>query len=128
MENQGFQVIEADLSTEKGVNNLVSKIDSLEFDILINNAGQSVDHDFRVKIPNPLSADRCIYADLQAPIKLITSLVPRLSERPEAAIVNVTSGLAIAQGLLARYIALQKLDYGVTPWRYASSWKRQTLM
>jgi len=96
MENQGFQVIEADLSTEKGVNNLISQIDSLEFDILINNAGQSVDHDFRVKIPNPLSADRCIYANLQAPIKLITSLVPRLSERPEAAIVNVTSGLAIA--------------------------------
>ena len=65
-------------------------------DILINNAGQGVDHDFRQELPDADAADACIYANLDAPIRLITALVPMLGRRGEAAIVNVTSGLAIA--------------------------------
>lgn len=67
-----------------------------EIDILINNAGQGVDHDFREAAPDVNAADDCIYANLNAPIRLIAGLLPRLKSRHEAAIVNVTSGLAIA--------------------------------
>ena len=96
MQEEGFEVIEADLSNAKGVDALIADIGEREFDVLINNAGQLVDHDFRKELPDPNAADDCIYANLSAPIRLITALVPMLGRQPEASIVNVTSGLAIA--------------------------------
>ncbi len=96
MREEGFEVIEADLSNAHGVDGLIADLGGREIDILINNAGQGVDHDFREAPPDSDAADVCIYANLDAPIRLITALLPRLKARPEAAIVNVTSGLAIA--------------------------------
>ncbi|MBO6609647.1 SDR family NAD(P)-dependent oxidoreductase [Altererythrobacter sp.] len=96
MQDEGFEVIEADLSNAKGVDALIADIGEREFDVLINNAGQLVDHDFRKELPDPNAADDCIYANLSAPIRLTTALVPMLGRQPEASIVNVTSGLAIA--------------------------------
>jgi uncharacterized oxidoreductase len=96
MAGEGFEVIEADLSHAAGVDALAAALGERPIDILINNAGQGVDHDFRLAAPDPDAADACIYANLSAPIRLITALLPRLRARPEAAIVNVTSGLAIA--------------------------------
>lgn len=96
MQAAGFEVIEANLSNAKGVDALIADIGEREFDILINNAGQLVDHDFRKALPDSDAADDCIYANLSAPIRLTTALVPMLGRRPEAAIVNVASGLAIA--------------------------------
>ena len=96
MQDKGFEVIEADLSNAKGVDALIADIGEREFDVLINNAGQLVDHDFRKGLPDPDAADDCVYANLSAPIRLITALVPMLGRQPEASIVNVTSGLAIA--------------------------------
>ncbi|TWJ09835.1 SDR family oxidoreductase [Altererythrobacter ishigakiensis] len=96
MQEEGFEVIEADLSNAKGVDALIADIGEREFDVLINNAGQLVDHDFRKELPDPNATDDCIYANLSAPIRLITALVPMLGRQPEASIVNVTSGLAIA--------------------------------
>jgi len=96
MRGEGFEVLEADLSHPAGVDALVAALSDRAIDILINNAGQGVDHDFRVAPPDPEATDACIYANLSAPIRLITALLPALRKRPEAAIVNVTSGLAIA--------------------------------
>lgn len=96
MREEGFEVIEADLGNAHGVDGLIADLGGREIDILINNAGQGVDHDFRVAPPDPDAADVCIYANFDAPIRLIAALLPRLKSRPEAAIVNVTSGLAIA--------------------------------
>ena len=96
MQDKGFEVIEADLANAKGVDALIADIGEREFDVLINNAGQLVDHDFRKGLPDPDAADDCVYANLSAPIRLITALVPMLGRQPEASIVNVTSGLAIA--------------------------------
>lgn len=96
MREEGFETIEADLSSAHGVDGLIADLGKREIDILINNAGQGVDHDFREELPDADAADACIYANLDAPIRLITALVPALGRRPEAAIVNVTSGLAIA--------------------------------
>ncbi|MFM7348625.1 MAG: SDR family oxidoreductase [Erythrobacter sp.] len=96
MRGEGFDVLEADLSHPAGVDALVAALGDRAINILINNAGQGVDHDFRVAAPDADASDACIYANLSAPIRLITALLPALRTRPEAAIVNVTSGLAIA--------------------------------
>lgn len=96
MRAEGFEAIAADLSHPAGVDALLAQVADATFDILINNAGQLVDHDFRKGTPDADAADVCLYANLSAPIRLITALAPQLRSRPQAAIVNVTSGLAIA--------------------------------
>ena len=64
-------------------------------DILVNNAGTM--QYFALTAPNALArTDRELALDLQAPIHLAIALLPRLLERPEAAIVNVTTGLVYA--------------------------------
>jgi uncharacterized oxidoreductase len=91
----GFPVIEADLSTPAGVDALVAGLDGREIDILVNNAGGGITHDFRKETPDE-RLDPGIFLNLNAPIHLINRLMPVLRARPEAMIVNVTSGLAIA--------------------------------
>jgi uncharacterized oxidoreductase len=93
----GFEVIEADLSTKAGVDQLIAGLAGRDIDILVNNAGTGADHDFReAGLPDLAVADAGIFLNLNAPIHLITALMPVLTSRPEAMIVNVTSGLAIA--------------------------------
>ncbi len=96
MRNLGFEVIPAGLSYARDVDNLVEALGDRAIDILVNNAGQGVDHDFREAPPDMTATDECIHANLNAPIRLGAALIPRLGEQPAAAIVNVTSGLAIA--------------------------------
>jgi uncharacterized oxidoreductase len=96
MEAEGFETLAADLSNAAGVDALVADLGEREIDVLINNAGLGVPHDVRAAMPDPDAADGCLYANLSAPIRLITALLPRLRARPQAAIINVTSGLAIA--------------------------------
>jgi len=96
MRAEGFEVIEADLSNAAGVDALLAAWGERAIDVLLNNAGQLIDHDFRKGTPDADAADAAIYANLNAPIRLITGLVEALKSRPEAAIVNVTSGLAIS--------------------------------
>jgi uncharacterized oxidoreductase len=92
----GYEVIAADLSSQAGVEAILAAVKGRDIDILINNAGVGSDHDFRVAPPDLDDNDRCIATNLNAPIHLITHLMPVLKSRPEAMIVNVTSGLAIA--------------------------------
>ncbi len=96
MRKDGFMAIAADLSSAAGVDALIEAWGERELDILINNAGQGVDHDFRQGKPDADAADGCIYANLNSPVRLITRLLPLLDRQEAAAIVNVTSGLAIA--------------------------------
>ncbi len=96
MEGEGFETISASLSDAAGVDALFAAWGERELDVLINNAGQLVDHDFRKGTVDPDAADACIYANLSAPIRLTVGLMEQLKARPQAAIVNVTSGLAIA--------------------------------
>lgn len=92
----GFEVIAADLSTLAGVEALVEGLGGRPIDILLNNAGAGADHDFREGSPDLAVADAAIFLNLNAPIHLTARLMPMLRSRPEATIVNVTSGLAIA--------------------------------
>lgn len=93
---EGFEVIEADLSALAGVEALMVGLGMRDIDVLINNAGAGIPHDFRKGAPAEERLDPGIFLNLNAPIHLITRLMPRLLARPEAMIVNVTSGLAIA--------------------------------
>lgn len=90
MEGEGFETLAADLSSAAGVDALVAAVGDRVIDILINNAGLGVPHDVRNGMPDADAADGCLYANLSAPVRLITALLPRLRTRPEAAIINVT--------------------------------------
>lgn len=92
----GFEVTQADLSSPAGVNALLAGLKDRPIDVLVNNAGAGVDHDFREAAPDLAASDATIFLNLNAPIHLIAALMPVLKSRPEAMIVNVTSGLAIA--------------------------------
>lgn len=100
MAQEGFETLTADLSSAAGVDALLAALGDRPVDILVNNAGLGVPHDVRAGNPDPDAADACLYANLAAPVRLITALLPRLRARtdaaPQAAIVNVTSGLAVA--------------------------------
>ncbi|HEX7657620.1 MAG TPA: SDR family NAD(P)-dependent oxidoreductase [Sphingomonas sp.] len=92
---EGFETIAADLATPGGVDAVAAAAASRPIDVLINNAGMGAD--YLIDEPIDLAeVDRCVALNLTAPIHLITRLLPALRTRPEAIIVNVTSGLAIA--------------------------------
>jgi len=93
--NEGFEAIRADLSNAAGCLDLVKALGERPLDILVNNAGMS--GNFGPGEPLDLAlTDRAFFLNLNAPIHLIGHLLPGLLARPEATIVNVTSGLAIA--------------------------------
>ena len=92
---EGFQAIAADLTSPKACADLAAAIADAGLDILINNAGAGSDYDVNTAIDLG-DTDRVIFLNLNAPVHLITHLLATLRNRPEAAIVNVTSGLALA--------------------------------
>ena len=95
MASLGFGTIAGDLSTPAGVDAVVNGVAGKPLAILVNNAG--VGSDYELDRPETLeSAAHCIRTNLDAPIALCTRLLPTLRTQPEGAIVNVTSGLAIA--------------------------------
>jgi uncharacterized oxidoreductase len=97
---EGFEVIAVDLANQAGVNALVAALADKPIDILINNAGMGENFDIIDPGSINLAAhDATIFLNLNAPIHLITRLIPALRARPEAMIVNVTSGLAIAPNM-----------------------------
>ncbi len=92
---EGLEAIAADLSHAQGCNALYNAVADRPIDILINNAGMS--GNFGPDEPLDLElTDQAIFLNLNAPMHLIGLMLPMLQARPEACIVNVTSGLAIA--------------------------------
>ena len=94
-EAAGFQTIDADLTTRDGCDRLIGKLAGTTIDILVNNAGMGGPTDLLDGFDRD-AADRAIFLNLNAPMHLTAAFLSGLRERPEAAIVNVTSGLAIA--------------------------------
>jgi uncharacterized oxidoreductase len=92
----GFEAISADLSNTVGVDTVLAAVKGRDIDVLINNAGVGSDHDFREAAPDLADNDRSIFANFNAPVHLIANMMEALKARPEAMIVNTTSGLAIA--------------------------------
>ncbi|MGH8336930.1 MAG: SDR family NAD(P)-dependent oxidoreductase, partial [Gammaproteobacteria bacterium] len=92
---EGLGAIRADLSNAEGCAAFLQQFNDRPLDILINNAGMG--GNFGPGDPLDLAlTDKAIFLNLNAPMHLIGQLLPNLLARPEAAIVNVTSGLAIA--------------------------------
>jgi len=93
--SEGFEAIQADLSNAAGCAALAAALMDRPIDMLINNAGMS--GNFGPGEPLDLAlTDQAIFLNLNAPLHLIGYFLPHLLTRPEAVIVNVTSGLAIA--------------------------------
>jgi uncharacterized oxidoreductase len=92
----GFEVIEADLSSPAGVDALLAALGDRPIDVLLNNAGVQTSYDFRSDEVDLDGAHRTYFLNLHAPTLLIAQLLPVLKARAEAMIVNVTSGLALA--------------------------------
>lgn len=92
---EGMEAIKADLSNADGCAAFLEALGDRPLDMLINNAGMG--GNFGPGDPLDLAlTDQAIFLNLNAPMHLIGHLLPGLLNRPEAAIVNVTSGLAIA--------------------------------
>ncbi|WP_431563004.1 SDR family oxidoreductase [Sphingopyxis sp.] len=96
MAGLGFGTIAGDLSTAAGLDAVVAGVSGKPIALLVNNAGVGA-MDYSVDDPaNLATAVNCLHTNLDAPIALCAHLIPALRAQPEAAIVNVTSGLAIA--------------------------------
>lgn len=87
-----------DLSSRPQVETLAGKLMERhpELSIVVNNAGVQytptlIDDDFNID-----TVEREISVNFLAPVWLTTRLLPRLREQPEAAVVNISSGLALA--------------------------------
>ncbi|NIJ36883.1 putative oxidoreductase [Sphingopyxis panaciterrae] len=95
MAGLGFGTIAGDLSAPAGVDAVVNGVSGKPLALLVNNAGVGSEYELD-DLATLESAAHCIRTNLDAPIALCTRLLPTLRAQPEAAIVNVTSGLAIA--------------------------------
>lgn len=91
----GLEATAADLSSRGGCDALLAALAGVPIDILVNNAGAGTSYDVAGDIDRD-GLDRSVFLNLNAPMHLIAGLLPVLRERPDAAIVNVTSGLAYA--------------------------------
>ena len=91
----GFGTLAGDLATEQGIDAVVEGVAGKPLALLVNNAG--VGGDYLLDDPATLAAaNLCLRTNVEAPIALCTRLLPTLKAQPDAMIVNVTSGLAIA--------------------------------
>jgi uncharacterized oxidoreductase len=95
MRSVGFEVVQVDLVERAGLDAVVAVGRARAVDVLVNNAGayDGYDPDDPATIDD---ADRLLTLNLLRPIALTTALLPQMRSLPEAMVVNVTSGLAIA--------------------------------
>lgn len=95
MEGLGFATVAGDLATQQGIDAVVAAVTGRPLALLVNNAG--IGGNYLLEDPATLvDANLCLRTNVEAPIALCTRLLPTLRTQPDAAIVNVTSGLAIA--------------------------------
>lgn len=93
----GIETVRCDLTKPADFDKLISlvrkKYSSLN--ILINNAGIQFNPDFSKDPDQSDAIEKEIQTNLTIPIRLISILIPVLKSNSNAAIVNVTSGLAL---------------------------------
>ncbi len=94
----GVTAIACDITDETAVADLVQRIQAEfgELDILINNAGEAAVYELGANAGATAKAGAEMATNYLAIIRLTELLLPLLSKQPEAAVVNVTSLLAIA--------------------------------
>ncbi|MDO4231027.1 MAG: SDR family NAD(P)-dependent oxidoreductase [Lautropia sp.] len=87
----GIQTEQADITKAEDRERLVRQ--HADIDILVNNAGIQINRLLRDLSEAEITTELDI--NLHAPVLFTHAFLPRLLERPEAAIVNVSSGLAL---------------------------------
>ncbi|KPL85738.1 SDR family oxidoreductase [Herpetosiphon geysericola] len=88
-----ISTIQADLAQASERQHLADQVPALS--ILINNAGVQYHGDLVEQQSAQVDRDQEIAINLTAPIDLIQRFLPKLQQQPEAAIINVSSGLAL---------------------------------
>jgi uncharacterized oxidoreductase len=90
----GIEWHSLDLTDAECIRRFVARLEHRwpELNVLVNNAGIMVLES--PAAPDPAASASVVATNLLGPITLTSLLVPRLRERPNAAIVNVTSALA----------------------------------
>lgn len=90
-----LHAIELDVTSVEGIADFARRllVEHPEVNVLINNAGimrnETLDH-----VRDLADAEATVTTNLLGPIRLIDALIDHLVSRPDAAIVNVSSGLA----------------------------------
>jgi uncharacterized oxidoreductase len=92
----GIQTFQCDVTAREGRDSLFNwvKTNHPDLNILVNNAGVSGLIDFKKGVPEVFKSEDEIETNLKAPVLLSGYFIPLLSEKKEAAIVNISSGLA----------------------------------
>ncbi len=92
----GLTTVQADVGTEEGRLALFDWIlaNKSDLNVLVNNAGIQRTIDL-TQGADALAGESEIRIDLEGPIELSALLIPHLQDKPNAAIVNVTSGIAV---------------------------------
>jgi uncharacterized oxidoreductase len=92
----GLKTFQCDVTTKEGRDSLFNwvKTNHPDLNILVNNAGVSGLIDFKKGVPEIFKSEDEIETNLKAPVLLSGYFIPMLSEKREAAIVNISSGLA----------------------------------
>lgn len=92
--------IQCDLANADEVESMVKRLqhEAPDLALVINNAGIQNNYSFVGLNPNDLqqNVDAELDINLRAPIILSTALLPLLTNQPEATIINISSGLALA--------------------------------
>jgi uncharacterized oxidoreductase len=92
----GITSFVADLAEERDRDRLVAHLaDNRPLDVVVNNAGTMTDVDLHDRHAMLRVKDE-LALDLWAPMHLTIALLPVLLSRPEAAVVNVSTGLIYA--------------------------------
>ncbi len=94
--NPGMKSITVDMRDPASVRTLAARaIDEFPaLNVLINNAGIMRRENLLEQQPDLADAEAIVATNLLGPIRLTAALLPHLQERPHAAIINVSSGLA----------------------------------
>lgn len=97
-ENPALITFQGDVSDAEDRENLVREIHEHypQLNILINNAAVNYRYYFEDEPDSVSKVEYELQVNLIAPIQLTVMLLPLLKEKPEAAVVNVSSGLALA--------------------------------
>jgi uncharacterized oxidoreductase len=91
-----LQTFQCDITLKKGRESLFNwvKTKHPDINILVNNAGVSGLIDFKKGVPEVFKSEDEIETNVKAPVLLSGYFIPLLLEKKEAAIVNISSGLA----------------------------------
>jgi len=92
--NPGMASVTLDIDNPDAIRSFAEEVTELHptLNVLINNAG--IMRPENLKAPNVEDAEDIITTNLLGPIRLIGGLVPHLQKQANAAIINVSSGLA----------------------------------